>query len=367
MDLGTARSMRDELLRGIQDPQAIAGGTVKLQTAFRDLGRLLDGFPLAIGYSHQDDDYRLEVRVQSRSRTALRAAKTLCARYDPNANVASVLSVTIPRPRDSDVAPRFAPFCNGEDGLQLGDSISNLDGGAGSIGGFLEDKDGAIWILSCNHVLALFKENLDDLQTSIVHPARIDLGRPPINDDVVAYLGNYFTLLSRAVPNECDAAIAALRSHRSESILGNRVPVGFGFQHEGKPIRTFGRGDSDWVPERGTKVYKLGRSTGQTIGRILGSGEDCWRIRVSDGKKVLTYLFKNVLEVAWGEVPFSEAGDSGSLCYAEHDGALYGLGLVFAASEKLLAGKQVAVTLCCSLKDILRTFHSVDWLEDPDA
>jgi hypothetical protein len=197
--------------------------------------------------------------------------------------------------------------------LRIGGSLGHGAVTAGTLGCFVAPRtggDGVDRILSNNHVLA--RENAARRGDPILQPGRADGGRRA--RDVVARLDR-FVALKRAGPNTVDAAAAALEG-------------GISYYY----AAVEGRGDVRGVREApvaiGDRVYKVGRTTGLTEGRITAIEVDGLLVAYDTGDLV----FDNQIEIepaAWG-APFSLGGDSGSLIV---DGTRKAAALLFAGND----------------------------------
>jgi hypothetical protein len=193
--------------------------------------------------------------------------------------------------------------------LRLGASVSHHRRGAGSLGFFARDRNGAVGIVSNNHVLALSDRGSDG--DEILHPGAADNGMPPL--DVVARLvGGYPRLV---VDNpRVDCAFAHLRD---------------GVPYDPVTLDTGLKLNATTVPLRDQRaVLKRGRSTGLTRGTITAVAVD--NIDVEYPYPCGIVFFNQQIEItSFPGQPFSAPGDSGSLL-VNPDGNP--LGLVFCGS-----------------------------------
>ena len=179
--------------------------------------------------------------------------------------------------------------------LRIGGSLgpANRDFG-GTLGCFVTSRGSGAddaRILSNNHVLA--DENRLRLGTNIVQPARLDNGHP--TRDVVGSLAKFVRLKRRV--NRVDAAIAD-------------VIEGISYYYnwlEGLGSIT---GVRTTPLEDGEIVYKVGRTTGMTKGRVSAIEMDRVFVEYDLGE----LRFDDQIEIEpVGTRPFSLGGDSGSL------------------------------------------------------
>lgn len=198
------------------------------------------------------------------------------------------------------LAPGVAPK-----GLSIGSSVAHYCCTAGTLGFFARrTRDGAIGIVSNNHVLAACDDGND--ADDILNPAPSDRGRRP--KDVIARLaGDYPRLRRETLPIDC--AFAPLTS-----------PINFDPRSLGGNERL----DAAAAPPRQIAVGKVGRTTGRTAGKISVFALDNVDVDYSFG----TLLFNGQLEIeSKDEMPFSSRGDSGSLVFSD---SLHPVALLFA-------------------------------------
>ena len=195
--------------------------------------------------------------------------------------------------------------------LRIGGSIGDKHDLAGTLGCFVTRRSG--WgddlILSNNHVLA--NENDARSGDPVVQPGRLDGGR--LTRDRVGSLGR-FVRLKKTRANRVDAATADLADGTSyyHNWLETLGPIG--------GVRT--------SPLRiGETVYKVGRTTGVTTGKISAIEVDDLVVGYDAGD----LTFDDQIEVAPdGPKPFSLGGDSGSLIV---DSSLKAVALLFAGND----------------------------------
>lgn len=195
--------------------------------------------------------------------------------------------------------------------LRIGGSVGRTDeNAAGTLGCFASFRTGSHsdLILSNNHVLA--KENDGHPGDRIVQPGRLDGGRA--STSVVARLSKFKKLKRRH--NLVDAAVAE---------LDGGVEYYYNWIEGLGPIR----GVRTDPLEVGEVVYKLGRTTGLTQGRISAFEVDSVYVEYDQGD----LEFDGQLEIEpEGLKPFSLAGDSGSLIV---DSRRKAVGLLFAGND----------------------------------
>lgn len=199
--------------------------------------------------------------------------------------------------------------------LRIGSSISDVQAAfisAGTLGCFVAGRKPPHYLgmLTNNHVIA--DENSNKRGSPIVQQGTLDGGATP--QDLVGELWK-FTRLTGGT-NFVDAAVGALYSdvHFDENQIGNLGKVA-------------GVGNAAALPERAI-VHKVGRTTGQTRGRITAFDID--NVTVQYGLGVLR--FNNQIEIEGVDNrAFSDSGDSGSLIVDSHRRAI---GLLFAGGDE---------------------------------
>ena len=187
--------------------------------------------------------------------------------------------------------------------LSIGASVGHYLCSAGSIGFFARrDADGAIGLVSNNHVLAACDEGEE--YDDVLHPAPADNGRR--ESDVVGHLAGGYPRLDADAPT-VDCAFARLRD---------------GVQYDASTIGPDLRLQGGLVPlESQREVFKKGRSTGLTRGRITAFAIDHCDVQLDVG----IVIFDQQIEIASTDAgPFSRPGDSGSLV-VNPDGHAVGL------------------------------------------
>ena len=205
-----------------------------------------------------------------------------------------------------------------------GVSTSRADQTAvGSIGWFMVDEDGNIYLLSNNHVWA--NENNAAQGDKIVQPGVFDGGDP--ENDVIAELYDWIDIDFTGNPNTVDVAIATpldlSQVYTSIMVLGGVT----------------GKAD----PQQDSKAKKVGRTTGYTEG-IITDASATLNVDYDTG----TALFQDVF-IVQGEDVIVQGGDSGSPVLDEQGRFL---GLLFAGSDD---GKTL---VACKASNIESAFQS---------
>src|SRR5712691_9971695 len=176
---------------------------------------------------------------------------------------------------------------------------------AGTFGAVVKDRSGT-YVLSNNHVLA--NENSLQPGAAIYQPGLLDGGNPAT--DQIAALTKFITLETQK-PNTVDCAIAKASN---QSILSKDI------LHIGAPQGTA-------VAAIDMAVHKFGQTTSYTVGRVTSIDTDV-TVQYDIGK--LTFIGQIII-VGAGRLPFSNAGDSGSLILQRV--TTKAVGLLFAGSS----------------------------------
>jgi len=185
-----------------------------------------------------------------------------------------------------------------------GVSTSRLDeNAAGTIGWWMVDEDGQVYLISNNHVWA--KENQGAQGDPIVQPGVLDGGT---EDDVVAELYDFVPIdFTETGVNHVDVALA--------------TPLDMGNLYTS--IMELGGVTGKRDPSQGEQVCKVGRTTGKTCGEVT---DDSATVQVEYGSGTAT--FEDVVLVEGTDIV--NGGDSGSPVLSS-DGKF--LGLLFAGNE----------------------------------
>jgi hypothetical protein len=310
MRLESAQDLKAELLRAVVEPfseragrlrqggaraleRAHAEGALGERGVFGMSARPSDEVPqlqrsIALGVAPHGDAYRIAVRVQ---RPALLQSGLLDrlrrqARGEVDVRMIGRLDkrVTTRRVRRGPVRSRRLA------------SIGHQDVTAGTLGAFVK-RGRTVYILSNNHVLA--NEDRGKNGDWILQRGAYDGGTSPA--DRVARLRGAIVLASRGA-NEVDAAIAAIE---------NGIPYDPRRLHGlagGRDRRLAGLGP-EFIDE-GALVYKIGRTTGPTRGRVTAFDLDNVVVNYDKGN----LRFDGQIEIEGADAtPFSDGGDSGAL------------------------------------------------------
>lgn len=286
---------------------------------------------LGIGRGDRPGDFRLAVRLQSRSRLLDQVVEQVRAKVGGEMDLAFIGRVTphIKKPLSKKPAPKPAAKAPAGDApkidphdlqklrrpLVVGCSVGHFDTTAGTIGLLARHrKTGRQVILSNSHVLA--KAGLAKLGDAVTQPGKLDGGVPA--DHVAALLD--FVPMKTEGSNFVDAAIAVLDD--GVAIDTASIPgIGAVTAPDGEPV----------FP--GQQVMKLGRTSAFTVGEIMVTELDDVAVDYLD---VGTVVFDDQIEIKGTPGhPFSRDGDSGSLVV---NADKHAIGLLFAGNPDLNDG-----------------------------
>lgn len=203
--------------------------------------------------------------------------------------------------------------------LLIGSSIGHLAVTGGTLGAFVI-RGRQLSVLSNNHVLA--DEGRARKGDRILQRAWLDGGHARV--EAVARLSQWVALRTRSV-NLVDAALAIVNSgiDLDRELLKGLV--------NGKDRRLAGIGPE--FVDVGTTVYKVGRTTGATKGRVTAFDLDNVVVNFDVGN----LRFDNQIEIeGTGTAGFSDGGDSGALIVVSAGARtrdMQAVALVFAGSE----------------------------------
>lgn len=263
---------------------------------------------IAVGITRHRGEYRLAVRVQRPSllQSALVDRVTRLAKGEVDVRIIGRLDKRAKTPPVPWYQGNVRP-------LSIGASVGHVAVTAGTIGAFVQ-RGGKPYILSNNHVLA--NEDLGSAGDWVLQRATFDGGKQPA--ERVARL-RYWVKLKPAGRNLVDAALAAVETGIPHDASRLRALIG------GKD-RTLAGVGPDFVDE-GETVYKIGRTTGPTKGRVTAFDLDNVVVNYDVGN----LRFDNQIEIEGaGNHAFSDGGDSGSLIV---NAEMQAIALLFAGGE----------------------------------
>jgi hypothetical protein len=334
MRLDSAQALKQQLLTRIVEPFALeankvgsAGpravaaalsvhGMMGTEASFGIGARRFESMPqvqrsVALGVAPHAKGFRLAIRIQ---RPALRHSPmvehfTKQARGEVDLRVVGRIDK-----RAKEVQAARPWYQANTRPLLIGASVGHVKVTAGTIGGFVK-RGTAICILSNNHVLA--DEDRAKQLDRIIQRGAYDGGRSP--KDNVARLKQWVRF-TKTGANMVDAALAAIDDGIDHDPNRLRGLVG------GKDRQLAGLGPA--FLDEGAVVYKVGRTTGATRGRVTAFDLDNVVVNYDVGN----LRFDGQIEIEGsGSRSFSDGGDSGSLIV---NAGMEAVALLFAGSER---------------------------------
>jgi hypothetical protein len=326
MRLDSAQELKQQLLQDVIIP-------FTKSEAFAVGARPLDTVPrvhrsIAIGLAPDNGEFRIAIRLQRPSLVDSPIVERLTREASGEIDVrlighidkrARALRLRTPGARTPKVVPSAAqarrPWYQVDARpLLIGASIGHVDITAGTTGAFVR-RGAAVHVLSNNHVLA----NEDQAKTNdwILQRAPYDGGRQPAQR--VARLKRWVRL-KKTGTNFIDCAIAAIQPG-----------IAYDAGRLRRLVNTADRklaGVAAGTLDAGDFVYKVGRTTGPTRGRVTAFDVDNVVVAYDAGN----LRFDNQIEIeGTGRMPFSDGGDSGSLIVNE---SMQAVALLFAGGDQ---------------------------------
>lgn len=281
-----------------------------LTDRFDGSSKLARQISLGVGMTQNPEEFILAVRIRSRY-----GGPSLTAQvknwFVKRVTTASNLDVMYTGPVYIS-PPKSVASTIKDPVLKIGSSISHYTIRGGTLGFFAKSTiDGSVGLVSANHVIAVLDKG--EPESAIIHPAKIDRGR---SGDRVAGLAR-FVPLSGAGEKFVDCAFAQLDQGQkyNASDLGN-----------GRELKT-----TPADPKASYNVFKIGRKTKETSGRVRSFNFDCFEV-FNYGYELNDVPFEDQIEVESETVRsrFSDDGDSGALVFNDDDQAV---GLLFAETQ----------------------------------
>lgn len=301
MRLDSVRGLKGEVvgdvLASLAKPAVVAAmGVSAAPMAQQGLRRTI---ALGVAPGKRANDFRLAIRVQREELLESDVVQAIRKRARGEADIQHVGRIT---KRATWEQGRRRP-------LAIGTSIGHYAITAGTLGCFVQLRDGSVRILSNNHVLA--DENRGKRGDAVIQPGSYDGGKR--GKDTVGALAEFVPLRPSKV-NFVDAALATIRKD---------------VNYRPGEIRNIGKlGGVVEILEAVERVEKFGRTTGHTRGRVTAFELD----NVVVGYDIGAVRFDNQIEIEGeGNRPFSRGGDSGSLVVSAEGNEAFGL--LFAGSE----------------------------------
>jgi len=298
MRLDSVRGLKQQLLGTLE---RIFGRATNLSVGARPVDSLPELHrSVALGVAPHQGEYRLAVRVQRPSLIESPLLRQLTSQAKGEVDVRLVGRIDkrakTRRRRQAVTKPAAVPwYQNDTRPLLIGASVGHVEVTAGTIGAFVT-RGGLTYLLSNNHVLA--NEDRASAADWILQRAAYDGGRQPAQR--VARL-RYWVKLKPGGINFVDCAIAEVEK---------RVPC------DTTRLRGLANGDRALAGvgstpiDEGESVFKIGRTTGATEGRVTAFDLDNVVVNYDSGN----LRFDNQIEIEGaGARSFSDGGDSGSL------------------------------------------------------
>ena len=304
MDIDNARELKASIIsninRQITKSAAIRAMGIQTQASNPQKGALR---AFAIGITRKGKQHQIAIRIQRRTlevSSLLEKIKNQAKNEVEVRYVGRILKMETPATLQKTRRP-----------LVIGCSIGHYKITAGTLGCFVKSRaDGQRWILSNNHVLA--NENNARAGDAILQCGKLDGGT--IAADSVGKLVAFKSLDPQRI-NFVDCAVASTKNSISIRL---------------RKLGSFGdlAGVAPPVTAIGIAVKKVGRTTGQTTGRITAFELDNVVVEYDIGN----IRFDNQIEIEGdGSEPFSAGGDSGSLIVSND---LAAIGLLFAGGDQ---------------------------------
>lgn len=313
MRLSSVRSLKEELLsapaEAAPDPAestVFAAFTARRATA----QRTMDGIALGVTMVKKQQ-YSLAVRLQRAGPLVRAMTETIRKKARGEVDVKEIGTIV---KFQGPTSPAF--YRRRRRPLRIGSSIGDVPPpgfiAAGTLGCFVVRRTSPFFIgmLTNNHVIA--NENTNAIGDPVAQPGTLDGGSFP--EDEVGALGKVIKL-KKSGTNFVDAAVGDVYED-----------VDFDTRTIGSLGSLKGKGSVFELPAS-AGVHKVGRTTGQTNGRVTAFDVDNVRVEYDMG----VLRFDNQIEIeGTGNKPFSDSGDSGSLIV---DDQLRAVGLLFAGGD----------------------------------
>lgn len=268
----------------------------------------------ALGVAQRGGEFKLAIRVQRQGLMHSKVVEKLIAKAKGEVDLRLVGRVD-KRPTQMKAMPLAVQPWNRLDmrPMIIGSSIGHRAVTAGTLGVFVREAGKPqVYILSNNHVLA--NENDAKKGDIVLQRAHADGGRVGMQD--MALLER-FQVIDFNGRNTIDAAIAIAKAKKAD--INPSLLRGIDKGADRVLLGSAAVGIED--------VFKLGRTTGATAGRVTAIEVD----NVVVGYEAGDATFDGCLEIeSTTNEPFSDGGDSGSLIVNRE---MNGIGLLFAGSD----------------------------------
>jgi hypothetical protein len=303
MQIDSARELKQSLLKSLVQPLSAAPMEIAARAMSARPTKSVDPVQrcIALGVSHRPGrGYRLAVRIQTRSLEKSAEIERIVKKAKGEADVVYIGRVT---------KRGATPFQALKRPLLPGYSVGHFRITAGSLGCFVKTKAGEARILSNNHVLA--NENDAKKGDAILQPGVSDGGDK--GTDAIGSLDTFVRLKQKGI-NVVDCALAT---------------IDHGIKFDPQTLTGVGKlkGVAATTVNKGTRVRKVGRTTGLTAGVVTAFELDNVVVAYDSGNA----RFDGQIEIEGAkDEPFSQGGDSGSLIIDQDRNAL---ALLFAGGD----------------------------------
>jgi hypothetical protein len=293
---------------------------------------------IAAGLARLKHGYKVEIRIQREGGAAEDFADELKEEHGNNINIEVLETLEIPARTTTRSISRQPLRMRLVRPLQIGTSVGHMDGGPGTLGALVE-HDGEDAVLSNAHVLAPTGAQKGE---PIFQPGQE--GLLLTDNEKIGKLANRTHFRKRGA-NTVDAAICSL--DQTVEHVRNIVPAWCETRHRRKKIA----GTTSALDlRRGTKLAKIGRTTGYTEGVLSAAAMNDITVHYHGAGD---FRFDNVIEIIWTDLkhPFTRPGDSGSLVF--NPATMKAVGLHFAGGQIRRDGKIVGVSYACDIASVL--------------
>ena len=303
---------------------------------------------LSVGYifNAKDDRYTLQIRVQTDTGPAYERAdkaRAMAEREGTTADIVVVEHAQMPTLKEVEATPAHPEMRGPKEELHIGLSVGHADGRPGTLGAFVDCREGR-GLLSCSHVLA--RSGKAEPGDWIHHPGKPDVEELSGRTRVGRLTEDFIEFSCRGM-NRLDAAIAVLKETVHDQ--GNVLPDGCGCPVAGQHLTQVI--DPAELP-LGTRIGKIGRTTGYSEGTLTAVSLSLVRIQNSVTRCALP--FTDIIEVTWDpERVYSAPGDSGAILFTLDP--VRAVGIHFAGNKRK---DGVGLSYACSLTAVLTHFHA---------
>lgn len=302
---------------------------------------------LSIGYSEKNtNDFVLKFRVQKEGSFAHSQALKFKEKARGEADIGIISKIEVPFvSTNKKLREIYRKYIKNPKPLHLGSSVGHANSGSGSLGVFIQNKNGHDGFLSCCHVLALCGNARE--KDFVYHPGRTDKIRLT-HTDRVGQLENFNVFSVHGNDIDCAYATILANVNYEGNIIPkfSKVPANLIGQRLG-PLVT-----SNQITGLDT-VAKIGKSSGYSEGFVNAKDLDDIMVEMPSHGSI---KFHKLMEIRgnFGN-PFTLPGDSGSLVFMKN--GLSPFGIHFASGFLKEDGRTFKVSYCCDLQDSLNTLN----------